>query len=87
MQNLKKSRKLFKPKSWAEVQLVKTKQMVSAKLEAYGVNELCFEAEAFLHTQQHPSVIFPTALKAFTKGFFSGSMKSEDFPEVPSMEL
>jgi len=61
---------------------VKTKQMLSAKLEAYGVNELFFEPEAFLHTQQHPSATFPTALKAFIKGFFSGSMKSEDFPEL-----
>ena len=39
--------------------------MLSAKLEAYGVNELLFEPEAFLHTQQHPSATFPTALKAF----------------------
>ena len=64
--------------------MVKTKQMLSAKLEAYGVNELFFEPEAFLHTQQHPgsSATFPTALKAFIKGFFSGSMKSEDFPEL-----
>ena len=63
---------------------MKTKQMLSAKLEAYGVNELFFEPEAFLHTQQHPgsSATFPTALKAFIKGFFSGSMKSEDFPEL-----
>jgi len=29
-----------------------------------------------------PSAAFPTALKAFIKGFFSGSMKSEDFPEL-----
>jgi len=58
--------------------------MLSAKLEAYGVNELFFEPEAFLHTQQHPgsSATFPTALKAFIKGFFSGSMKSEDFPAL-----
>ena len=28
------------------------------------------------------SATFPTALKAFIKGFFSGSMKSEDFPEL-----
>ena len=64
--------------------MVKTKQMLSAKLEAYGVIELFFEPEAFLHTQQHPgsSATFPTALKAFIKGFFSGSMKSEDFPEL-----
>ena len=64
--------------------MVKTKQMLSAKLEAYGVNELFFEPEAFLHTQQHPGVLcyFPTALKAFIKGFFSGYMKSEDFPEL-----
>ena len=63
---------------------MKTKQVLSAKLEAYGVNELFFEPEAFLHTQQHPgsSATFPTALKAFIKGFFSGSMKSEDFPEL-----
>jgi len=36
------------------------------------------------------SATFPTALKAFIKGFFSGSMKSEDFPELsfgPMMEL
>ena len=56
--------------------------MLSAKLEAYRLNELCFEPEAFLHTQQHPSAAFSTALKAFIKGFFSDCMKSEDFPEL-----
>jgi len=68
---------------------VKTKQLLSAKLKAYGVNELCFEPEEILHTQQHPSAAFPTALKAFIKGFFQES-EDIDYPELsfgPRMEL
>ena len=63
---------------------MKTKQMLSAKLEAYGVNELFFEPEAFLHTQQHPGVLcyFPNSFESIHQEIFSGSMKSEDFPEL-----
>ena len=52
--------------------MVKTKQMLSAKLEAYGVNELFFEPEAFLHTQQHPGVLcyFPNTFESIHQGIF-----------------
>ena len=78
-----KLEKLKAEKMGVEVELVKTKQILHAKFEAYKINAPTMQAGACEEAEPQHFSILPKerSIKSFVKGFYAGNMKPDDFPE------